>query len=122
MNAEAMTREVRLRLRRDHRAVLERIDELEATLARSARNGADAQVARALRRFVDFLDRALPPHFELEERTFPPVAAGDLDEHADLRERLATLRCGISPAAAREIGTRLRQHIASEERLLRGVG
>jgi hypothetical protein len=112
-----------LRLRREHRTVLEHCDEAEPILARSVAGdqGAHAAARRAAARLTAFLERALPDHFALEEHFLPVLATPALDEHAILREALIALRVDPDPVTALRLTATLRRHIAAEERLLRAL-
>lgn len=113
-------------LKRQHREVLDRIDEDQARLAEP----------RAASRFLDFLEADVIAHFRLEEDLLfpelakvPPIADGPLRvmgaEHAVFRDLLAAGKQGRDRGdtrgltqAANDIAVLLRAHIAKEDGVL----
>ena len=98
-------------------------------LKRAERSGA----AEALRGLVEFFDSQGALHFRVEEEVLLPAFVRDggadpadvaitrvLTDHLWIRARIAALREGRepSPAALRELGERLDEHVRHEERVL----
>jgi len=130
-------------MRRDHRSVIERLDVLEASVARIAARpapaGDDDDDAR-LRAFVAHLEAQFATHMRAEDDVVYPVLAAELPdtrtalvplrvEHAELRDMLTSLRTTLDePAGASrdeqvvvqigDLADLLRIHIRKEEAIV----